>query len=101
MWTPTCKGDPGKVSDAEYVCDADDSGGVHSNSGVVNHSYALMVDGGTYNGQAVKALGFTKSAHIYWRAQTEYLFPAANFTDLANGLEAACVDLTGKALTNL
>jgi Zn-dependent metalloprotease len=101
MWTPTCKGDPGKVSDAEYVCDAGDSGGVHSNSGVVNHSYALMVDGGYYNGQTVNALGFTKSAHIYWRAQTEYLFPAASFTDLADGLEAACVDLTGKALTNL
>ena len=101
MWTPTCKGDPGKVSDAEYVCDADDSGGVHSNSGVVNHSYALLVDGGTYNGQTINALGFTKSAHLYWQTQTEYLFPAANFTDLADGLEASCVDLTGRALTNL
>ena len=41
---------PGKVSDAEYRCDAEDNGGVHLNSGVVNHSYALLVDGGTYNG---------------------------------------------------
>ena len=50
MWNPTCYGDPGKVSDAEYYCRTDDSGGVHSNSGVVNHGYALLVDGGTYNG---------------------------------------------------
>ena len=34
MWDPTCLGDPGKVSDAEYKCSTDDSGGVHSNSGV-------------------------------------------------------------------
>ncbi len=47
MWTPTCYGDPGKVSDAEYFCDTDDGGGVHSNSGVPNHAYALIVDGGT------------------------------------------------------
>ena len=57
MWTPTCYGDPGKVSDAEYHCATDDDGGVHSNSGVVNHSYALLVDGGTYNGVSVTGLG--------------------------------------------
>ena len=53
MWTPTCIGDPGKVSDAEYHCATTDGGGVHSNSGVPNHGYALLVDGGTYNGQTV------------------------------------------------
>ena len=47
MWNPTCLGDPGKVTDVEYKCSADDSGGVHGNSGVVNHGYALLVDGGT------------------------------------------------------
>ena len=50
MWNPTCLGDPGKVTDVEYKCSADDSGGVHGNSGVVNHGYALLVDGGTFNG---------------------------------------------------
>ena len=50
MWVPTCPGDPGKVSDVEYACATDDGGGVHSNSGVPNHGYALLVDGGTYNG---------------------------------------------------
>ena len=53
MWNPTCYGDPGKVSDAEYKCDTDDAGGVHSNSGVPTTRYALLVDGGTYNGQTV------------------------------------------------
>ena len=34
MWNPNCYGDAGKVSDVQYVCDTDDGGGVHSNSGV-------------------------------------------------------------------
>ena len=48
MWNPRCFGNPGKVSDAfEYVCDlANDGGGVHNNSGIPNHAYALLVDGG-------------------------------------------------------
>ena len=53
MWSPTCLSDPGKVSDAEYHCDVSDAGGVHTNSGVPNHGYALLVDGGTFNGQTV------------------------------------------------
>ncbi len=41
-------GHPGKVSDPQFKCNAPrtDLGGVHSNSGVPNHAYALMVDGG-------------------------------------------------------
>ena len=53
MWNPNCLNDPGKVTDAEYHCTPDDGGGVHTNSGVPNHGYALLVDGGTYNGQTV------------------------------------------------
>ncbi|MBA3309870.1 MAG: M4 family metallopeptidase [Nocardioidaceae bacterium] len=101
MWTPTCHGDPGKVSDAEYYCAADDGGGVHSNSGVPNHGYALLVDGGNYNGYKIRAIGLTKAAHIYWRAQTEYQTPTTDFTDHANALQASCADLTGTGVNGL
>jgi Zn-dependent metalloprotease len=97
MWNPTCYGDPGKVSDEEYFCDTDDSGGVHTNSGVVNHTYALLVDGGTYNGRTVPALGLDKAAQIFWRTQTEYLTSTSGFAELADGLEQSCADLTGNA----
>ena len=63
MWTPTCMDDPGKVTDAEYHCLTTDGGGVHTNSGVPNHGYALLVDGGTYNGQTVAGIGLVKAAH--------------------------------------
>ncbi len=95
MWNPTCYGDPGKVSDEEYFCDTDDSGGVHSNSGVVNHTYALLVDGGTSNGVTVPGIGLDKAANIFWRTQTAYLTSTSGFAELADGLEASCADLTG------
>jgi Zn-dependent metalloprotease len=101
MWTPTCLGDPGKVSDAQYHCATTDGGGVHSNSGVPNHGYALLVDGGTYNGQTVSPLGLVKAAHIYWRAQSVYQVPTTKFADHADALEASCTDLIGQNLENL
>ena len=103
MWTPTCYGDPGKVSDAEYNCDPllTDAGGVHGNSGVPNHAYALVVDGGTYNGQTVTGLGLDKAAQIWWRAQTAYLTPSSNFVDAADALEKSCVDMIGQPINKL
>jgi Zn-dependent metalloprotease len=101
MWNPGCYGDPGKVSDVQYVCDTGDQGGVHSNSGVPNHAYALLVDGGTYNGTSVTGIGLTKAAHIWYQAQTNYLTPVSNFSDMADAIEASCADLVGKQLTAL
>ena len=101
MWSPTCIGAPGKVSDAEYVCDAEDNGGVHTNSGVVNHSYALLVDGGTYNDVTVEGIGLDKAANIYFRAQNNYLTFNSQFPDLADALEQSCQDLVGQPINEL
>ena len=95
MWTPTCFGDPGKVSDSEYFCGTADGGGVHTNSGVPNHAFALLVEGGTYNGRTVGWLGRTRAIHVYWRAQQYYQTPATDFADHAVALESACDDLIG------
>ena len=101
MWTPTCLNMPGKVSDAEYYCATDDAGGVHRNSGVNNHAYALLVDGGTYNGRTITGIGLTKAAHIFWRAQTEYQVPTTDFTDQAASLASSCDDLMGLEVDGL
>jgi Zn-dependent metalloprotease len=92
MWSPNCYGDPGKVSDEEYHCTDDDSGGVHSNSGVVNRAFALLVDG--MDGQGT-GIGLDKAAWLFWHTQTNYLTPTSYFPDLADGLEASCTALTG------
>ena len=101
MWKPTCLGDPGKVTDSEYHCSTADNGGVHTNSGVPNHGFALLVDGGTYNDQTIGALGLVKAAHLYWRAQSVYQTPASGFPEHADALEASCTDLIGQNLEGL
>jgi Zn-dependent metalloprotease len=102
MWNPTCYSHPGKVSDsAFYVCGTADNGGVHTNSGVPNHGYALLVDGGTYNGQTVAPIGLTRAAHIYFRAQAVYQVEDSDFADHADALETSCGDLIGEPLDAL
>ncbi|KQS27103.1 hypothetical protein ASG33_21475 [Dyadobacter sp. Leaf189] len=101
MWSPTCLGSPGKVSDPEFRCGNGDNGGVHFNSGVLNHAYALLVDGGSYNGQTITGIGLTKAAHIFWHAQSEYMTRTTDFAAQADILEAAASDLLGQPLTEL
>ena len=102
MWDPTCYSNPGKVSDTLfYVCSTADSGGVHTNSGIPNHAFALLVDGGSYNGQTVTAIGLTKAAHLYYHAQTVYQTFGTDFAEHADALEQSCEDLTGVDLNDL
>lgn len=102
MWNPNCNGDPAKVLDAaNYYCGTADSGGVHTNSGVTNHLYALLVDGGTYNGYTMTGMGFVKAAHLWWRAQKNYLTATSDFASFADALEASANDLIGVNLQGL
>jgi len=97
MKNPAAFGDPAKVIDANFKCDINDNdqGGVHSNSGVPNHAYQLMVDGGTFNGQTIVGLGLTKAEKIEYRALTQYLTSGSNFLDDYNALIRSCTDLIG------
>ena len=97
MWNPVCYGDPGKVSDAQYWCSTADSGGVHINSGVPNHAFALIVDGGSYNGQVISGLGLFKSSHLFWNT-LQMLVPSSDFSHMADALEASCANLVGADL---
>ncbi|MFK7886510.1 MAG: M4 family metallopeptidase [Gammaproteobacteria bacterium] len=103
LWSPGCFGDPGKVSDGNYACDPTeaDNGGVHSNSGIINHGFALLVDGGTYNGQTIAPIGLTKATHLYWRTMSVYQTPVSGYSDHASALAASCADLVGQPLTAL
>jgi hypothetical protein len=95
MMNPNAFSDPGRVTDPYFTCSAADSGGVHSNSGVLNHFYALLVDGGTYNGYSVAGIGLTKAGRIAYRALTTYLLSGSNFADAANALRQSCADQVG------
>jgi hypothetical protein len=102
MSNPTCYSNPGKVSDvAYYVCDPSDGGGVHTNSGIPNHAYELIVDGGSYNGQTIRGIGFNKAAAIYWRAESVYQTPTSDFSDHADAIEQSCQDLTSRRIKDI
>jgi Zn-dependent metalloprotease len=98
MWNPSCLGDPDRVGSANYYCGEGDNGGVHINSGVPNHAFALLVDGGEFNGVVVPAIGLTRATQIYWRAMTVYQFPLSDLRDHADALAASCNDLIGASL---
>lgn len=101
LWNPNCFGDPAKVSDVQYQCATFDGGGVHTNSGVPNHAFALLVDGGTFNGHTVTPLGLTKATHLYWRAMEVYQVEDSGFEDHVDALAQSCTDLLGVDLADL
>jgi hypothetical protein len=100
---------PGSVITSEnYYCSTGDNGGVHTNSGVANHAYAMLVDGrpnekddSTFNNVPIAKIGMTKAAHIYFWAETHYQTPTTNFAQHADALEQSCQDLMGAALNNV
>jgi bacillolysin len=101
MWTPTRYNDPDRVGASQYACGSGDGGGVHTNSGVPNHAFAMLVDGKTFNGQTVQPIGFTRAAAIYYRAMTVYQTSSSDFPFHALALHASCNDLIGQPLKNL
>lgn len=102
MWNPHCNNNPSNVLDPSYYyCGEQDSGGVHLNSGVTNHLYSLLVDGGTFRGYTITGVGFVKAAHLWWRAQKNYLTQTSDFAVFADALEASANDLIGVNLQGL
>jgi bacillolysin len=104
MMNPNLFGDPAKITDPFFYCTKQawndpnaDSGGVHWNSGVPNHAFALMVDGGTFNEFTITGIGLAKAAKIQYRALTTYLVSGSNFIDAYDAVNQSCTDLIGTA----
>ncbi|MCR4407572.1 MAG: M4 family metallopeptidase [Anaerolineae bacterium] len=95
MSNPPTYGDPDSMTSPYYYCGEDDSGGVHSNSGVANKAAYLMVDGGSFNGYTVTGMGITKVAKIFYEVQTNLFTSASDYQDLYDDLYQACINLIG------
>lgn len=77
-----------------------DYGGVHYNSGVMNHWFYILSVGksGTNEGGRgynVTGIGMDKAANIVWRAENVYLTPNSNYADAATYTIQAAKDLYG------
>ena len=84
MANPPAFGDPDRMTSSLYTGTTSDNGGVHTNSGVNNKAASLMVDGGTFNGHTVTALGIDKVARFYYKAQVDLLTSGSDYSDLGN-----------------
>ena len=93
MSDPPVYGNPDKMTSMYYYEGEEDYGGVHYNSGVNNKAVFLMVDGGSFNGRTVSALGWVKTAAIYYEAQSNLLSSGADYSDLYYALQQACSSL--------
>jgi Zn-dependent metalloprotease len=97
MKDPTLYGDPDRMGSPNYYCGSNDSGGVHTNSGVANKAAFLMTAGETFNGYTVSGIGIPKSARIWYETQRYLLTSGSDYQDLGVLLSQACTSLIGTA----
>jgi Zn-dependent metalloprotease len=86
MADPTTMGDPGFYQGNNWYTGTADNGGVHTNSGVLNHWFYILTIGDTgvneaANNYSVPALGFIKSAAIAYRTNCIYLTNTSQYSD--------------------
>lgn len=95
MWRPTCFNHPDRALSPLQGCNPIDAGGVHSGSGVLNHAFAMLCDGDTFNGQTISGIGPIKSGAIFHRALTTQLTVASDFMDAYDAIHQSAIDLIG------
>ncbi|MGI9516730.1 MAG: M4 family metallopeptidase, partial [Pirellulaceae bacterium] len=97
---PNVYGDPDTYLGTNWWYSPNDNGGVHTNSGVQNHWFYLLSDGGTGtndNGDAfnVPGIGIEDAADIAYRNLTVYLTPLSQHLEARAGSLQAATDLFG------
>ena len=95
MLDPTRFSDPDRTNSSYYYCGTADNGGVHTNSGVPNKAYALMVDGGTFNGYTIAAVGIEAASAVQYRANEYKLVSSSKIYDNYLALLQSCNELYG------
>lgn len=68
----------------DYVETESDKGGVHTNSGILNKTFYLLVEGDEHNGFAVSAIGLEKAERLYYDTHTHLLTRSAEYFEAAD-----------------
>ena len=97
---PNFHGDPDTYKGDNWVTNTGDNGGVHSNSGVQNHWFYLLTEGGegvNDNGEAytVEGIGWEKALAVAYRTLNVYLTQNSSFADAAYYGKQSAIDLFG------
>ncbi|MFO0639070.1 MAG: M4 family metallopeptidase [Polyangiaceae bacterium] len=85
--------DPKKGSQPDHYADrstgSSDNGGVHTNSGIPNKAFHLLVKGGSHSkGGSMQGIGLQDAARIWFLAFTQYMSQTTNFA----GARVATID---------
>ena len=99
---PKAYGSPDTYKGQFWVFGGQDSGGVHTNSGVLNYWFYLISEGGSGtndNGHAyqVEAIGIEKAEQIAFKTLTEYLTPNSQYIDAFYYMVLAAYELFGES----
>jgi Zn-dependent metalloprotease len=104
--TQTSGGNPDHYTERLYqgACspsNANDSCGVHTNSGILNKAFYLSSEGGTHHlsGVTTTGMGATDAEKIYFRGLTVYMTAGTNFAAARTALLNAATDLFGSTST--
>ncbi|NOR28133.1 MAG: hypothetical protein GQ540_06350 [Lutibacter sp.] len=108
MSDPKSKGDPDTYNGTNYTdatsncipSSSNDYCGVHSNSGVLNHWFYILVAGKAGTNDAgdiynVTGIGMTKAQEIAYLTLRDYLSPNSTFIDARNGAIEVAASLYG------
>lgn len=100
MANPNLSGDPDTYQGTNWYAGTLDHGGVHTNSGVQNFWFYLLVNGGTGTNDigdtySVTGLGMDTAARIAYRNLTAYLTTTSQYSDARFYSIKSAVDLFG------
>jgi hypothetical protein len=100
MSNPNSQGQPDTYKGTNWYTGTADNGGVHTNSGVGNFMFYLLVTGGSGtndigNGFSVTGIGLAKADQILYRSETVYLSPTSKYADWRTACVNAATDLYG------
>lgn len=91
---------PSGTISKNYCVNSNDYCGVHKNSGIMNKTFYLMVQGGSFNGCQLQGIGWNKAYAIMFRALTVYLNQTSNLRDVYTAVNQACSDLYNENTCN-
>ena len=100
MSNPNAYSRPDTYKGSHWYTGSSDNGGVHTNSGVGNYMFYLLVTGGSGtndigNSFSVKGIGLSEADQILYRSETVYLSPTSKYADWRNACINAATDLFG------
>ena len=106
MSNPKQFGQPDTYQGQNWYNGTADGGGVHTNSGVQNHWYYLLSEGGigiNDNGYSysVTGIGLDNASKIAYRNLANYLIPTSEYSDTRLGSIYAAQDLFGQGSSEL